>query len=187
MKKIIIDDIFSPFRKKSKNWEKYDYPKTSIDQIIRLNKNHNLLCLYGKPEVTIDSDSIKIDNDLIGTAFVFLSRIEELNKNHDKFGRYKYKNSIADRFQIITRPIVNEYIEFIKDALKYLEPKILFKKYDFDVILTHDIDMIKKWNIRGIIKHSIFNFMKRGFVKDCRNIFFQRKIILPIHTTILRT
>ena len=175
MKKIIIDDIFLLSERNQKNWEKYDYPKTSIDQIIRLNKNHNLLCLYGKPEVTIDSDSIKIDNDLIGTAFVFLSRIEELNKNHDKFGRYKYKNSIADRFQIITRPIVNEYIEFIKDALKYLEPKILFKKYDFDVILTHDIDMIKKWNIRGIIKHSIFNFMKRGFVKIVEIFFFQRK------------
>ena len=35
--------------------------------------------------------------------------------------------------------------------------------------------MIKKWNIRGIIKHSIFNFMKRGFVKDCRNIFLSKK------------
>ena len=139
-----------------------------------------MLCLYGKPEVTIDSDSIKIDNDLIGTAFVFLSRIEELNKNHDKFGKYKYKNSIADRFQIITRPIVNEYIEFIKDALKILRTKNSFKKYDFDVILTHDIDMIKKWNIRGIIKHSIFNFMKRGFVKIVEIFFFQRKIILPI-------
>ena len=173
-KKIIIDDIFLLSKKNQKDWKKFDYPKTSIDHSIKLNKDHNLLCLYGKPKVITNLSSIKINNDLIGTSFVFLSRIEELNNNHDKFGRYQYKNSIAERFQIITRPVVNEYIDFIKDALKLLEPKILFKKYDFNVMLTHDIDMIKKWNFRGIIKHTIFNFMKRGFVKDYKNIFLSK-------------
>ena len=84
------------------------------------------------------------------------------------------KNSLAERFHIITRPIVNEYIEFIKDALKFLEPNLYFKKYDYNILLTHDIDMIKKWDWKGIVKHSIFNFMKKNFLKNYKNIILSK-------------
>jgi len=165
-KKIIIDDIFLLSEKNQKNWEIFDYPKTSIDHSIKLNKDHNLLCLYGKPKVITNSSSIKINNDLIGTSFVFLSRIEELNSNQDQFNRYQYKNSLADRFDIITRPIVNEYIDFIKESIQFLCPDIVFKNQKFNIILSHDIDTIKKWTWKNLVKHTIFNFGKKDFFKQ---------------------
>ena len=85
-----------------------------------MKNNHNLFGIYGCEKFNISDNTILIENDIIGTSFVFLSRIEELNNNQDKFGRYQYKYSLADRFDIITRPIVNEYIDFIKDAIRHL-------------------------------------------------------------------
>lgn len=173
-KTIIIPDIFFSSQNHQKEWKEFEYPKKSFDTNINIINNHKLFGLYGNEKFNNTNDEININNDIIGTAFVFLSRIEELNYNHDKFERYQYKNSIAERFQIITRPIVNEYIAFIKDALKFVEPNIIFKKYDYNILLTHDIDYIKKWNWKGIIKHSIFNFMKRNLIKDYKNIFLSQ-------------
>ncbi|RPG16572.1 MAG: hypothetical protein CBC84_003030 [Pelagibacteraceae bacterium TMED124] len=173
-KNIIIPDIFLSSQQYQKEWENYQYPKLCYNTDITIKNKHKIFGLYGNKDFSISEKSITINNDIIGTAFVFLSRIEELNNNHDKFGRYQYKNSIAERFNIITRPVVNEYIEFIKDALEFLEPNIIFKKYNYNIILTHDIDMIKKWNWKGIIKHSIFNFMKKDFLKNYKNIFLSK-------------
>tara|TARA_B100000902_G_C27307547_1_gene916410 strand:- start:1787 stop:3115 length:1329 start_codon:yes stop_codon:yes gene_type:complete len=173
-KKIIIPDIFLFSQKNQKEWQNYQHPKLCYNTNITIKDRHQLFGLYGDKDYSINEKSITVNNDIIGTAFVFLSRIEELNSNHDKFNRYQFKNSIAEKFHIITRPIVNEYLEFIKDALKFLEPNIIFKKYDYNILLTHDIDMIKKWNWKGIIKHSIFNFMKKDFLKNYKNIIFSQ-------------
>tara|TARA_Y100001980_G_C14556648_1_gene349074 strand:+ start:11974 stop:13302 length:1329 start_codon:yes stop_codon:yes gene_type:complete len=173
-KKIIIPDIFLLSQKNQKEWKNYQYPKLCFNTNISIKNKHQIFGLYGDKDFSINKTSIIINNDIFGTAFIFLSRIEELNFNHDKFNRYQFKNSIAERFNIITRPVVNEYIEFIKDALKFLEPNIIFKKYNYNIFLTHDIDMIKKWNWKGIIKHSIFNFMKKDFLKNYKNIFLSK-------------
>jgi len=82
-------------------------------------------------DFNVTNESISINNDIIGSAFIFLSRIEELNSNHDKLNRYQYENSLADRFDIITRPIVNEYIEFLKDAISFLDSSISISKIFF--------------------------------------------------------
>ena len=121
--------------------------------------------MYGNKDFNITKESISINNDIIGNAFIFLSRIEELNSNHDKLNRYQYKNSLADRFDIITRPIVNEYIEFFKDAISFLDSSLIFQKYSFDVMLTHDIDLIKRWTIKHLLKHSIVNIGKKKLFK----------------------
>ena len=173
-KKIIIPDLFLTSQKNQKEWRNYQYPKSCYDTDIKIKNKHKIFGLYGNKDFSISEKSITINNDIIGTAFVFLSRIEELNFNHDKFNRYQYQSSIAERFNIITRPIVNEYIEFIKDSLKFLESNLIFKKYNYNILLTHDIDMIKKWNWKGILKHSIFNFMKKNYLKYYKNIFLSK-------------
>ena len=166
-KELIINDIFFLSEKNQLKWEHYNYPDSASDQSVTINNNeHNLFCLYGDSEFSVNSDIIKIKNDIIGTSFVFLSRIEELNDNHDKLGRYRYNNSIAERFDIITRPVINEYIEFLKDSIKYFNPNHQFKEYKFKTLLTHDIDTIKKWTWRHFFKHVIFNIGKVNYLKN---------------------
>jgi len=174
-KKIIISDTFLLSQSDQKEWEEYEYPKLSFNTNIRIKNNHKLFGMYGNKDFNITNESISINNDIIGNAFIFLSRIEELNSNHDKLNRYQYKNSLADRFDIITRPIVNEYIEFLKDAISFLDSSIIFQKYSFDVMLTHDIDLIKRWTIKHLLKHSIVNLGKKNYLNGFKEFMESRK------------
>ena len=164
-KKIVIPDIFFDSYKNEKKWEKFHFPNQSFDTIITIKNLHNLFGIYGEKGLVMNDKSIFINNDIIGTAFVFLSRIEELNPNQDEFGRYQYKNSLAEKFNLITRPVVNEYIEFLKESIQFLCPDIKFAKQKFNILLSHDIDTIKKWTFKHLIKHSISNLGKPNFFK----------------------
>ena len=164
-KKIVLPDIFLSSKSEQKEWTKYDYPKLSFNTAIKIKNDHNLFGMYDNKEYKIFEESVKINNDIMGTAFIFLSRIEELNSNQDKFNRYQYQNSLAHRFDIITRPIVNEYIDFIKESIHFLCPEIEFKKHRFNILLSHDIDTIKRWTFKHLIKHSLFNFGKPNFFR----------------------
>lgn len=173
-KKIILPDIFLSSKSEQKKWTKYDYPKLSFNTAIKIKNDHNLFGIYGNKEYKIFDESVKINNDIMGTAFIFLSRIEELNSNQDKFNRYQYQNSLAHRFDIITRPVVNEYIEFIKESIHFLCPEIEFKKHRFNILLSHDIDTIKRWTFKHLIKHSLFNFGKSNFFRGYLEFFKTR-------------
>jgi hypothetical protein len=174
-KQIIIPDKFLSSQENQKQWKEYEYPDLSFNTNIKIKNKHTLFGLYGEKDFNVTNESISINNDIIGTAFIFLSRIEELNSNQDQFNRYQYKNSLADRFDIITRPIVNEYINFIKESIQFLCPDIVFKDYKFNIILSHDIDTIKKWTWKNLVKHTIFNFRKKDFFKQYLD-FFQSQI-----------
>jgi len=174
-KQIIIPDKFLSSQVNQKQWKEYEYPDLSFNTNIKIKNKHTLFGLYGERDFNVTNESISINNDIIGNAFIFLSRIEELNSNHDKLNRYQYKNSLADRFDIITRPIVNEYIEFLKDAISFLDSSIIFQKYYFDVMLTHDIDLIKRWTIKHLLKHSIVNLGKKNYLNGFKEFMESRK------------
>lgn len=174
-KQIIIPDIFLSSQINQKHWKKYEIPKINFETNINIKKNeHSLFGLYGDSNITISNEKIFVNNDIIGTSFVFLSRLEELNKNHDHFGRYQYKNSIAHQFKIIHRPIINEYIDFFKDAILYLDSSITFKEHKFDLMLTHDIDKIRKWTLKHLLKHTIINFGKKSYLKGFKRFIISR-------------
>lgn len=170
-KKIIIDDIFLGSQKDIYNLKEYGVPIVNFETEINLYNQHKLFGLYGNSEKIVNDKSISIHNDIIGTSFIFLSRLEELNSNHDKFGRYKYKESLAHKFNIIFRPIINEYIFFLEDAINTLYPNNQIKTNQFEVILSHDIDLIKKWTIKKLIKKSILEFGSFKFFTNYFNFF----------------
>jgi hypothetical protein len=169
-KEIIINDIFFESLD-GFSWEEVDFPSSSFESNISINDNHSLFGIYGNDSCEVNDKSIKILNDIIGTTFIFLSRVEEFQHNHDQLGRYQYKGSLAEHYNILNRPIVNEYISFIKECIIHLFPDAIFKKMNYKVMLTHDIDTVKRWTFKHFLKHTIFNFGSKKYFPGFKSFF----------------
>lgn len=85
--------------------------------------------------------SIRFGVDLIGGAFFFLTRYEELVfEGRDVHGRFTSTASIGAREGFLLRPIVNEYLEVLWQAMRLLWPRLERRRREFHLIPTHDVD-----------------------------------------------
>lgn len=75
-----------------------------------------------------------------------LSRWEEfVIKDKDLHGRFSSKSSLADKFNFLDRPIVNEYVEIIWALLQEIGIEEERKDYRYTIVPTHDVDIPYMW------------------------------------------
>jgi len=123
--------------------ELWDVSKSPIDAI---TVGSELPVIYGNklPNGTylqVLQTGITLGVDIFGSAFFMLTRYEEVIKSaKDNRERFPAKASLAYQEGFLTRPIVNEYIEILWWALKYLWPGLRRKQRLFQVHLSHDVD-----------------------------------------------
>lgn len=170
--KLIFEDHFF-----SKYTTDLEYLKLeNIPSNVKFIKNEFLLeedlpVIYGNDNLEISEYKIICGIDIFASSFFMLTRWEEhVNKNRDKHNRFPAIESLAFKNNFLDRPIVNEYLEMIKKMILKLDNSILFKKYTYKLILTHDVDSPKKYrnlieNIRElavdiIIQKSIISALK---------------------------
>lgn len=93
-----------------------------------------------KQFLTKENKNIIINPDIITLPFLLLSRKEEqLINNFDSHGRFLFKGSLSDIYNIIDFPIVDEYAFLLRKELnRYLNIPINTKKTN--LYLTHDVD-----------------------------------------------
>jgi len=97
--------------------------------------------LFGKPEIEISENKIRMGVDILGTAFFMLSRYEEVvQKDRDVYNRFAGITSLAHQANFLTRPIVDEYTDIFWSAIKLLWPRLRRKKTEFKIVPTHDVD-----------------------------------------------
>jgi len=127
----------------------------------------------------LESIPSKIEElDIFAASFFMLSRWEEyVNKNRDSHDRFPATESLAYKQGFLDRPIVNEYIEELKRMLLKLDSNLKFKTHSYQLVLTHDVDNIAKWDsfkkfvrhLAGdlILRKSIIEFFKsiKYFIK----------------------
>lgn len=90
-------------------------------------------------------ESIK-DLDIFAACFFMLTRWEEyVNKNRDKHNRFPATESLAYKQEFLDRPIVDEYVDMLKNQLLELDSSLKFKKLKKKIYLTHDVDELYKW------------------------------------------
>lgn len=115
------------------------------------------------PKIKEKNNLFMISDDIISSAFFFLSREEEIYSKKDEFGCYPAKNSII--YPKLHIPVVNEYFKLLLNAIKKCLVKqdlpLIQKCYwpdgkKFAVCLTHDIDRIGKWPMSQIL----YNFLE---------------------------
>lgn len=111
--------------------------------------------LFGTGDLEMCDDSIICGSDLFAGAFFMLTRWEEyVVKERDVHGRFCSSNSLAFRFDFLNRAIVNEYTEYLWNMIYYLDSTAKRKKHSFEIIPTHDVDVISCW-------HTPFKDIKR--------------------------
>jgi len=79
--------------------------------------------------------------DVFGNSFFFLSRYEEaVSDDCDEHGRFPSSASAASRWNVLNRPVVNEYLEILWGCAKQIWPRIKRKERQFRTLPSHDID-----------------------------------------------
>jgi len=120
--------------------------------------------------VVRNGNIIETNIDIIASSFFMLSRYEEyLVDERDQYDRFPASASIAYKEGFLTRPIVNEYIELLWEWIDSFnlgfQRKKLWGDKDFVACLTHDVDSVKRWNLKSIFKEIIY-FNKSPIIKD---------------------
>lgn len=163
-KKIIIkDSFFSNFE------DSLDYlDKKNIPEKIRFLKNQFIIekdvpVIFGDDEFKVKEDEIVCGIDIFASSFFMLTRWEEYaNKTRDLHNRFPATASLAYKYDFLNRPIVNEYVEMLWNMLKYLGCNKKRKEKKYELILTHDVDNIFKWNnFRLFVRNIAGDIIKR--------------------------
>ncbi len=102
--------------------------------------------------------SIQIPYDILTPSFVLLSRYEEFHsERHDEHGRFPYGRSLAEKYDMVEIPLVDEYAMLLRYWL------CLYFPYIFDaaprtprIVPTHDIDILYRFTGRFQAMKSIF-------------------------------
>jgi peptidoglycan/xylan/chitin deacetylase (PgdA/CDA1 family) len=114
-----------------------------------LHEDLPVLC-RGQPPIEdhVDrlGDCLVTDLDLLASAFLLLSRGEELRAaERDRFGRFPAERSAAAAHSFLTRPIVNEYAALLATWIEDLDAGETRRPpwhSGFALCVTHDIDQL---------------------------------------------
>jgi len=95
----------------------------------------------------IENIPLKIEDlDMFAASFFMLTRWEEyVNRNRDTHNRFPATESLAFKQGFLDRPIVNEYVEELKQRLLELDDSLVFKERKYELFLTHDVDDLYMW------------------------------------------
>jgi hypothetical protein len=181
---LIFKDIF--FNRAETHWlKKESLPELSLCNVnldLFLTNVHimhpNVPFFYyeeNSPVLEKTEDSIFVNVDIFGSIFFLLSRYEEgVHKKLDKWGRLEEKQFIAFEKNIMHRPLVNEYLEILKNILKLSFKDIKFQKREFNLYLSHDIDLPLLY-----YKHRFRKGIKRlGVHNQNKKKLFQKLFLL---------
>ena len=188
-RKYILDIIFNEF--------------LGLDYKLELGSKNYEIQLENRKVLTIkdsffnkypqDLEYLKLENipnkiedlDIFSASFFMLTRWEEyVNKNRDSHDRFPASESIAYKQGFLDRPVVNEYLEMLKQKLYELDDSLEFKKRDYKLFLTHDIDVPLKYrNLASGVREIVGDIVKR---KNLKLAFSNIVLKFKVHLKLIR-
>ena len=120
------------------------------------------------------NNTIILNFDVISIALIMLTRYEEIViESRDIHGRFRFKDSIAFKYDFIQYPIVDEYAFLLKDI--FIVEKIIFDvkiNNNAEIIPSHDIDFIKISNSKKyFLKSCLKELLKGNFIIFLTQLF----------------
>jgi hypothetical protein len=93
------------------------------------------------PHFRQDASGIHLNADLFGGAFLLLTRYEELVRpERDDHDRFSAHSSLAQEERFLDRPLVNEWLEVLRNCLRRLWPALRFRDRTYRLVPSHDVD-----------------------------------------------
>ena len=108
--------------------------------------------LFGRGSVVEERGNLLCDIDLVATIFFMLTRWEEAIDGQplDRHDRSPATGALAFRHSFLHRPIVNECLEAVWSMLVHLGLQEPRRARRFEVVPTHDIDLIYYDRLRSL-------------------------------------
>ncbi len=109
--------------------------------------------------------------DIFAASFYLLSRYEEyLPHQPDEYGRYDHTNSLAFKEDFLQLPLVNNWLELLKQLVQKRFPGIAIYHSSFTFLPTYDIDMAWSYKYKGWSRNTggILRNLIRGQWKELR-------------------
>lgn len=107
--------------------------------------------------------SIQIPYDILTPSFVLLSRYEEFNVyalglvDYDKHDRIPFEGTLADKYELVEIPLVDEYAMLLREWLcLYFPDRFEAIPRTPRIVPTHDIDILYRFTGRFQAMKSIF-------------------------------
>lgn len=167
----IEDHFWSLLDEDKSTKEQYQIPKyVSELSILFGGVQCDLITIFGYGEIDVKNGVLESKADLIASAFFMLTRWEEsVCTDRDKHDRFPDESSLAIRMKFHERPIVNEYIEFIRLVLsKWKESEVHYNRV-YSPLITHDVDEITRlFPLSKFVKVLLADSIRR---KSARELF----------------
>jgi hypothetical protein len=92
--------------------------------------------------------------DVLSAAFFLASRYEEYHPGQpDGFGRYDFRRSTASRHGFLERPLINEWMKWLRSLLRQKNPGVFIPEPVFRFIPTYDIDIAFAYRGRSFFRN----------------------------------
>lgn len=176
---IKFNDAFFPYNKSSYLDEKF-LPNKPI--FLPANKFYpeKLPFLYGEAYFEQKENEIHIGADLFASAFFMLTRWEEIViKQKDRHNRFPDKLNYSKKNNLHHRPLVCEYVIFLKNLLHFIGINTQINR-KYELWITHDVDVPERYdNFITFLKTTTNDILKRKSLKMAINgtIQYTKKIL----------
>jgi len=122
------------------------------------------------PLITPTSQGLHIGYDIIGLTYWMLSRQEEVGRTDlDEHGRFPAVSSHAFKHGYLERPIVDEWLHILGQAIHLVWPGLTLKQHRFEMKVSHDVDEPSRYGFRsafGLIRAMGGDVLKRCAFKN---------------------
>ena len=166
--KLVFEDVFFNKYQNDLEYLKLENLPCSVNFIEnQYTVENNIPVIYGTDNLEIFENELRCGIDIFASSFFMLTRWEEyVNKNRDNHNRFPAYESSAFKNNFLDRPIVNEYVEMLKNMLLYLDSNFKFQISNYQLMLTHDVDVpVKYTSYKTGFKEIAGDIIKRQNIK----------------------
>jgi len=128
--------------------------------------------IYGNANIEESENLIKCGIDIFASSFFMLTRWEEyVLPEKDKHGRVPDELQLSVKHGFNERPVVNEYVEMLREMFVHLGVEIK-NKHQYTPKITHDIDFFARYDkFSKVIKAIGGDIFKRKSLKKAISTF----------------